>query len=313
VPDLGEGFPAVARQAIDEGERALRDLRENTVERWIAAGGAWKALQNVAMNRSRSNSPSGRRYNQIYAVLVNRWPELAKAHKGTRSDAIWLFENSDRVLPWLATLSQKERDQWTHPSTLRRHYEKRHPDLIPTKPAAYKARPPRHAREWQGQPLGERSREDLEALIRELDIIIEERDREIIEQATLLEEKNRAIKQLQNDLAWARSEIRQLEGVITPPMPATAVRPDGEAVEVVHAVARANQEVPPPLQNGHPDYVTWAKKLIAPRIERLSAQELHWLLADNSAHLDAYETAYPGAGAGLEDRINARIAELEGQ
>ena len=132
-PDLGEGFSEVARQAIDDGESALRDLRENNAERWISAGAAWKILQDVAMNRSRSNSPAGRRYNQVYAVLIHRWPELAKVHKATRSDAVWLFMNSDAVLPWLATLSQKERDQWHHPTTIRRHYEKRHPNLLPSK------------------------------------------------------------------------------------------------------------------------------------------------------------------------------------
>jgi hypothetical protein len=42
-----------------------------------------------------------------------------------------------------------------------------------------------------------------------------------------------------------------------------------------------------------------------------SSLELHWLIADNSAHLKAYEAAYPGAGIGLGDRINVRIAELE--
>jgi hypothetical protein len=78
----------------------------------------------------------------------------------------------------------------------------------------------------------------------------------------------------------------------------------------VHAVARASHEVPPLVSYGQPDYPTWAKQ-IAARSETLSALELQWLLADNSAYLDAYEMAFPGAGVALEDRIHARIAELE--
>jgi len=60
LPDLGEGFDHPgARKAIEIGEQALTDLRENSVERWISAGAAWKALQNFALHRSGSNSPSG--------------------------------------------------------------------------------------------------------------------------------------------------------------------------------------------------------------------------------------------------------------
>jgi len=65
---------------------------------------------------------------------VYAWPQLAKVDKATRSNAIWLFDNSDNVLAWLATLSQKERDQWTHPEVIRRHYEKRYPKMLPDNP-----------------------------------------------------------------------------------------------------------------------------------------------------------------------------------
>jgi hypothetical protein len=146
VPDLGEGFPDIARRAIEEGERALTDLRENAVQRWISAGAARFMLRNVAMTRSHSNSPSGRRYNQIYAVLVNKWSQLARVDKATRAHAIWLCENSELVLPWLATMSQRERDQWLNPQTIRRHYEKRHPGALPDKEPVHNSRPQRHKR-----------------------------------------------------------------------------------------------------------------------------------------------------------------------
>jgi hypothetical protein len=143
--DLGEGLPFAARQVIEEGERALVELRKNSVERWISAGAAWKALQQGAMYRSGSNSPVGRRYNQIHATLVHAWPQLAKVDKATRSNAIWLFDNAESVLAWLATLTQKERDRWTHPAVIRRHFERRHPALAlfdrstPRKPRSTRA------------------------------------------------------------------------------------------------------------------------------------------------------------------------------
>jgi hypothetical protein len=309
--DLGEGFDPVARQAIEIGEQALTDLRKNTVARWISAGAAWRALQNVAMNRSGSNTPVGNRYNRVYGILVHAWPQLAKVDKATRSHAIWLFTHQDDVLAWLLTLSQKERDAWTHPSTLRRHYERRHPNLLPEKRAAYKPRPPikRH-QAWNRQSLRDRSREDLDMLIGELGEQLADRDREILEKDALIENLQRENAQLRDDLAWAHRRIRQLEGIVTPPVAATVVRPDGEAAEIVHAVTRASQEVLPPLSFGYPDYHAWAR-IIASRITKLSAIELQWLLDDNRIHFDAYERAHPGAGRGLEGRINARIAELE--
>jgi hypothetical protein len=307
--DLGEGFPEIARQAIEAGEQALVDLRTNTVQRWYLVGGACFMLRNVAVNRSGANSPAVARYNRVYATLAHAWPELAKLHKGVRSDAIWLYENSESVLPWLATQVQSQRDAWTHPSVIRRHYEKRHPYDMLDKPSAYRPRPLRHKRQWNKQPLGERSREDLEMLIGELGEQLADREREIAEKDALLDAKDREIAQLRNDLAWERMERRQLEASAMVPG-TTVVRSDGSPAEIVHAVTRASQEIVPPESHGHPDYAAWAK-LVTARMVFLSALELHWLIADNRAHFDAYERAYPGAGVGLEDHINARIAELE--
>jgi hypothetical protein len=167
----------------------------------------------------------------------------------------------------------------------------------------------RHHRAWNLAPLGERSREDLEALICDIGQLLADRDRHIAELEDQLAEKERKIAELQNDLAWARAQIRQLEGVAAPSS-ATVVRPDGLSTEILHAVSRESQEISPPVRHGHPDYAAWGK-LVVSRVAELGVAELQWLLTDNSPHLDAYEDAYPGAGVGLEDRINARIAEIE--
>jgi hypothetical protein len=307
--DLGEGFPSAARHVIEEGERALVDLRKNSVERWIAVGAALKTLRNAAMNRSGSNQPAGRRYNRVYTALVHAWPQLTKVDKRTRSHAIWLFEQSEIILAWLATVPQNQRDQWTHPTVVRRHFEKRHPSLVADPPTMRKLRPPRTRKAWNRQSLGQRSREDLQAIIAELDTMLADRDREIADLNDLVEEQRRKIEQLTNDLAWERESRRQLEAVAAPSS-ATVVRPNGETVEIVHAISRESQEVSPPLSHGHPDYAAWAKQLVS-RIDELSAMELRWLLIDNDAHLEAYEAAFPGAGVALEDRIARRIAELE--
>jgi hypothetical protein len=61
-PDFGDGLPAVMHAVIARGEQALRQLREDTVAGWIAAGAAWKTMQTIAMYKSNSNQPAGRRY-----------------------------------------------------------------------------------------------------------------------------------------------------------------------------------------------------------------------------------------------------------
>ena len=84
--DLSEGIDPVARAVIDRGEQALKDLRKHTVKRWCEAGAAWKTLQLVVLHRSRSNNPTGTRYNKVYAVLVHGWPALAKGIKARRAE-----------------------------------------------------------------------------------------------------------------------------------------------------------------------------------------------------------------------------------
>jgi hypothetical protein len=241
LPDLGEGFDPIAREAIQIGAQALADLREHTVERWLSAGAALTCLRNVSLAHSGGNAPAGKRYNQIYAGLSHAWPKLARVDKATRSNAIWLFENSDFVLPWLATLSQKERDRWTHPAVIRRHYKKRHPDPLPDKPVAFKPCPTvpglgaGDPTETKQPPLEERSREDLEILIAEQAAAIAERERTIMEMNELIAAKDREIAQLRNDLAWEKAANRQLSTPVTPRAATTAARSNGELTEVVHA------------------------------------------------------------------------------
>jgi len=311
-PDFGDGLPAVMHAVIARGEQALRQLRRDTVAGWIAAGAAWKTMQTIAMYKSNSNQPAGRRYAAAYHLLEQPWPQLTKIDRKTRMDAIWLFEQEDLVQTWLATLSQKERDQWGHPTTIRRHYEKRHPNMLPDKPPTCRERRPRHKRAWNRETLGTRSFQDLVSMLGEAGELIADRERYISELEALIEAERREKAQLRSDNAWLRAEIRQLEAAAAPSAgPVTVVRPDGGTAEIVHAISRESLEIVPPESYGRPDYGTWAL-LVAERTEGLSTLELHWLLTDNSAHLEAYEAAHPGAGVGLRNRIIVRIGELEG-
>jgi hypothetical protein len=310
-PTFDDSLSPVAREVIERGETALKTVR-CSLDQWVAVGAGLKTLQQAAMYRAGTNQPLGARYVRAYQILSHPWPELVGIDPATRRNAIWLFDNEDLVKAWLTTLTQRRRDRWTHPATIRRHYEGRYPAPPYTAPK-HKRRPQqRHTRPQERNPLGERSRADLEVLVAEYDSLLADRDREILDRDTVIDEQARQIAQLRNDLAWALAANKQLEGLVTPPveaLPTTVKRPDGETVEILHAIMRRSQEITPPIKYGQPDFSAWAK-VMKERTETLSAPELRWLLADNRAHLDAYERMFSGAGIGLADRINARIVEL---
>jgi hypothetical protein len=244
------------------------------------------------MHRSNSNRPTGRRYAQVYAMLEHPYKELQRTDRTTRKDAIWLFEQEDAVRAWLATLSQNERDGWTHPSTVRRRYEKRHPWLLPMKKPRSKERPPGKARGPDRRPLGTWTREDLEAYVAYLENQVADRDREIAERDNQLEEQDRTIAQLRNDNKWLTVEAAQLKKVIAP---------------VAAEDVRESREVVPPVRFGKPHYAGMTEKMAATD----TVDELVWLQDDNREHIAMLETEIPGAGRGIEQRIGERILQLQ--
>ncbi len=303
--DLGDSFSEVATEVLRCGEAALIQVRKS-LDHWIASGAAWKTLQLGAMHRSNSNEPSGRRYAAAYSLLIHPYPELARIDRKTRNDAIWLFENQEPVKDWLQTLPQKRQDRVNHPTRVREHFEKRHPARASKRSTVKRPRPA--PRVILLRPLGEATREDLELIVGELQSRLDARDQELLTLSAELAERDREIARLKNDLAWERAERRQLEGLVAPAA-ATVVRPDGETVEIIHAVSRDSYEVPVPSAYGQPDFAAWAR-LVKVRIAELSLRELDWLLQDNRESLDAVEGFQQGAGSGLTQRIRQRIEEL---
>jgi hypothetical protein len=298
-PDFDDSLSAVARETIERGETALRELRTRALDGWIAAGAAWKALQLAAMYRSNSNAPAGRRYNVAYAILGHPWPELAKIDKTSRKDAIWLFEAEDEIRFWLAAFPQNRRDRWTHPSVIRRNYEKQRP-VPKDKPAEpHRQRRPRQARQREKRPVSraDLTREELEAHIEDLKHDISDRDRTITDQNEQIEAQRRRIAELENDKAWLKAEVRQLQGIITPPV----------AAEEAHE----SREVVPPVRFGKPHYAGWARQMSAAITAATSVDELQWLRDDNRPHIDAFEAETPGAGRGIEQWIDERILQLQ--
>lgn len=126
---------------------------------------------------------------------------MRETDRTTRSDA---FENEDAVKEWLATVPRNQRDRWTHPNTVREKHSSRHLSSSPPRTPRQKQRPPRTARSWNRQKLGEAPGEDLENMLIEVRGLLEDREREYAELEYLLAEKERESTQLREDNDWPR-------------------------------------------------------------------------------------------------------------
>jgi hypothetical protein len=118
-----KGFPDPTLWAeMQEGEEAITAIRK-TFDHWLVVGRAFTHMQQSAMRLSSSQNPTGIRYNEAYATL-DMQPGLKAVDKNTRKDAIWIFGNREAVTLWRTKLSQRDRDGWAHPSTVRRNFER---------------------------------------------------------------------------------------------------------------------------------------------------------------------------------------------
>jgi uncharacterized coiled-coil protein SlyX len=297
-PDLDDSLSGVARETIQRGEMALRELRTRSLDDWIAAGAAWKALQLAAMYRSNSNAPTGLRYSVAYAILGHPWPELAKIDKSSRKDAMWVFEREDEIRVWLASFPQGRRDRWTHPSVIRRNYEKQRPTPV-KRDKPYKPRPPRHPQKPEAHPVSraDLTREELEAHIEDLERDVSDRDRTIIDLNEQIEAQRGRIAELESDNAWLRSEIRQYKSIVAPPV--------ASATD-----ARESREIVPLVRFDKPHYPGWARLMAQAIANAETVAEIEELRDDNREHITAFEAETPGAGKGIEERLNERLLQL---
>jgi hypothetical protein len=118
-------IPEERRAIILAGEAAIAN-RCDPLDDWIAIAKAFHELQREAMQQSNSKQPKGRRYSDAYALLElpREIANLQKISKSDRKKAIWIYENEERLRCWYETLAENQRDRWTHPQTIKQHYER---------------------------------------------------------------------------------------------------------------------------------------------------------------------------------------------
>src|SRR5262249_35879708 len=110
------------RNLIRRAEEALVTERLS-FERWLDIGDGLHSMQLAVMRLAHTNRPIGKAYNEAFKRIEPPLPEMQKVDPRTRTDAIWLWENAERVRQWRTTLSEAQRDKWNNPRTLRRRFE----------------------------------------------------------------------------------------------------------------------------------------------------------------------------------------------
>jgi hypothetical protein len=105
------------RTTIYQAEEALVTERLS-FEPWVAIGQDFPSLQTAVIRLAHTNRPIGKAYNEAYKRIEQPFSEMQRIDPGTRTDAIWLYENAERVVVWC------QRDGWNNPRALRRHFDR---------------------------------------------------------------------------------------------------------------------------------------------------------------------------------------------
>jgi hypothetical protein len=91
---------------------------------WVSLADALVAVREQAMEEAHTNRPQGPPYRAAFKRLELREPWMQSYDSATRAHCYWLIEHLPAVTAWRDTLGTNQRDQWNHPSTVKRNYER---------------------------------------------------------------------------------------------------------------------------------------------------------------------------------------------
>jgi hypothetical protein len=96
---------------------------------WVAVADALVAMREEAMEVAHTNRPQGPPYRAAFKAIEQRESAWASkysnnSNSGVRAHCYWLIDNLPAVQSWRETLAQNQRDEWNHPSAVKRNYER---------------------------------------------------------------------------------------------------------------------------------------------------------------------------------------------
>lgn len=108
---------ARAREALDHVKM------DGPWQTWVTIGYGLRVCRARALDSSHSNDMSTRRAKDAIAGELHR-TTLDRLDKAVRSDLLVLMDMLPAVEAWRATLSSSQREGWSHPRTVLRHYRR---------------------------------------------------------------------------------------------------------------------------------------------------------------------------------------------
>lgn len=117
-PDKEAEYERLAEEAYERIKTGQHWRDWTYVAQGLAAG------RQKAMREAHTNQPSGRGYNEAFSRWMNTRPWARSLDKATRAHLLWVADHLVEIEGWRETLAQNQRDQWNHPTTVRRAYER---------------------------------------------------------------------------------------------------------------------------------------------------------------------------------------------
>ncbi len=122
---IRDDFSADDRECILKAEQETADL-DTALETYsgfyalMRKGRALQYLQKAAIRRANANT--GKKYNNVWNELGTEVPHLVATNKTTRRQLIWMFEETNRIIPLFEALAPDEQRKLNSASSIWRKW-----------------------------------------------------------------------------------------------------------------------------------------------------------------------------------------------
>lgn len=124
--DIAERLHEKRAARIAAGREAFAELQKHEhYKQWVSVADALVAIREEAMDAAHTNVPQGPPYRAAFKKLIDqREAWAAGISESVRTHCYWLIDNLAAVTAWRETLTFEQRDNWNHPTTIKRQYER---------------------------------------------------------------------------------------------------------------------------------------------------------------------------------------------